>query len=67
MTRKELRIVRLMEPELCMDCRFAYIANVDANDTAKQKMLYCRRLDCDNWDYTTAEPATKIEWPEEIR
>jgi len=50
-----------------MDCRFAYIANVDANDTAKQKMLYCRRLDCDNWDYSTAEPATKIEWPEEIR
>jgi hypothetical protein len=66
MARRELRVVRLLEPEICLECRFAHVASVETADTQQQRMLYCKRLDCDNWDYSTAEPANKVEWPEEI-
>ncbi len=23
-------------------------------------MIYCKRLDCDNWDYSSAEPAKGV-------
>lgn len=59
--RKELKIVKLLEPDLCLECRFAQEANVETEDGSKQRMLYCRRLDCDNWDYSSAEPAVGID------
>ncbi len=65
MAGRELRVVRLLEPELCMNCRFAHIANVEMTDGRVQRMLYCRRLDCDNWDYASAEPAVKVDWSNE--
>lgn len=61
MAGRELKVVRLMEPELCLHCRFADIANVEMADGRIQRMLYCRRLDCDNWDYSSAEPAKRVE------
>ncbi|MFN3690455.1 MAG: hypothetical protein ACK4UU_05970, partial [Fimbriimonadales bacterium] len=54
-------VVRLIEPELCTRCRFADIADVEMADGRVQRMLYCRRLDCDNWDYSSAEPAKRVE------
>jgi len=57
MSKRELKVVRLLEPELCTRCRFADIADVETADGRIQRMLYCRRLDCDNWDYASAEPA----------
>lgn len=66
MAKRELRIVRLLEPEMCLECRFAHIAAVEGGAGKQQKMLYCKRLDCDNWDYSSAEPANKLEWPEEL-
>ena len=45
-----LKIVRLMEPALCLSCRFATIATVEMNDESSRRMLHCRRLDCDNWE-----------------
>ena len=45
-----LKIVRLMEPALCLSCRFATIATVEMEDTSSRRMLHCRRLDCDNWE-----------------
>ncbi|MCH8274224.1 MAG: hypothetical protein IH851_05490 [Armatimonadetes bacterium] len=66
MSRRELRVVRLLEPDLCVDCRFAHQAEVELADGNVQQMLYCRRLDCDNWDYSSAEPARRVEvMPEE--
>lgn len=65
MTGRELKVVRLLEPELCLNCRFADIANVELMDGRIQRMLYCRRLDCDNWDYASAEPAVRVEWSNE--
>ncbi len=61
MARRQLKIVRLLEPEICMDCRFANMADVELDDGSFQRMVYCRRLDCDNWDYSSAEPARGVQ------
>jgi hypothetical protein len=61
MSRKQLKIVRLMEPELCLECRFAQTADVETESGVHQRMIYCRRLDCDNWDIVNAEPAKSME------
>ncbi len=61
MAKRELKVVRLIEPDLCLDCRFAKQADVATSDGRVQKMLYCRRLDCDNWDYSSAEPAVRVD------
>ena len=45
----KLKIVRLIEPALCLSCRFAAIATVEMEDDSNRRMLHCRRLDCDNW------------------
>ncbi len=60
MARRQLKIVKLLEPELCVDCRFAQMAEVEAEDGAINRMIYCKRLDCDNWDFTSAEPAKNV-------
>lgn len=44
-----LKIVRLIEPALCLSCRFAAIATVEMEDGGSRRMLHCKRLDCDNW------------------
>lgn len=58
---RQMKIVRLLEPEICLDCRFADMANVEAADGKVQRMIYCRRLDCDNWDFSSAEPAKSVQ------
>lgn len=61
MAQKNIKVVRLLEPELCLECRFAKTANVEMADGTFQKMIHCRRLDCDNWDTTSAEEAKSIQ------
>ncbi|KAA0228013.1 MAG: hypothetical protein DYH07_03575 [Armatimonadetes bacterium ATM1] len=61
MSKRQLRVVRLLEPDLCLECAFAQQADVETADGSVQRMLYCRRLDCDNWDYESAEPAVRVE------
>ncbi len=61
MPQKNLKVVRLIEPELCTECRFAKMASVEMQDGQTQRMVYCRRLDCDNWDYSSAETAQGVE------
>lgn len=65
MARRQLKVVRLLEPEMCMECRFANRADVELADGSMQKMIYCRRLDCDNWDYSSAEPARGVSVDEQ--
>ncbi len=50
-----LKIVRLMEPALCLSCRFASIATVEMVDDSSRRMLHCKRLDCDNWQTEEVE------------
>lgn len=66
MARKQLKIVRLIEPEMCLDCRFAHMADVEAEDGSMSRMIYCRRLDCDNWDTSNAEIAKSIQVDEDL-
>jgi hypothetical protein len=60
MARRQLKIVRLLEPELCLECVFAKMAEVETADGTIQRMVYCRRLDCDNWDFASAEPVSNV-------
>ena len=62
MPRRQLKVVRLLEPEMCTECRFAHMADVEMDDNSVQRMIYCRRLDCDNWDTTSAETAKGIQY-----
>ena len=60
MAERNLKVVRLLEPDLCLECRFADMAEVEMEDGTVERMVHCRRLDCDNWDYSTAEPAKSV-------
>lgn len=60
MAKRNLKVVRLIEPELCLECRFAQSAEVELENGSFQRMIRCRRLDCDNWDYSSAETAKQI-------
>lgn len=64
MAKRNLRVVKLLEPELCLECRFGHRAEVELQDGSTQQMIYCKRLDCDNWDYSTAEPAKSVQMDE---
>ena len=66
MARKNLKVVRLIEPDLCLECRFAQTADVEMADGSVQRMIRCRRLDCDNWDYESAEAVHKVLNDEEV-
>lgn len=48
-------MIRLLEPDLCLTCRFAETANVDREDGSTRRMIRCTRLDCDNWDTTSLQ------------
>jgi len=61
MTGRHLKVVKLIEPEMCLECRFGQKAQVEMANGSKQTMVYCRRFDCDNWDYSSAEPAKSVE------
>lgn len=65
MARKNLKVVRLIEPDLCLECRFAQTAEVDLADGTTQRMVHCKRLDCDNWDYGSAESAEAVRTEDE--
>jgi len=57
----QLRIVRLLEPALCISCPQAAFATVQMADGTSRRMLRCKRLDCDNWQTeTTAEQPVRF-------
>lgn len=61
MTRKsKLRVIKIIDPILCVRCDNAYIADVVMGDGKQKKMFYCSRLDCDNW-LTTQGPSREVE------
>jgi hypothetical protein len=48
-TDSKLKVIKIMDPLLCVRCENAYIADVVMRDGRSKKMFYCSRLDCDNW------------------
>ena len=65
MPRNNLKVVKLLNPNMCLDCRFAQMAEVTMTDGRNQRMIHCSRLDCDNWDYSTAEEASEVRVEDE--
>ena len=56
MVEREMRIVRLLDPEMCMACNFARVAEVENDRGTRSRVVHCVRLDCDNWDTAGAIP-----------
>lgn len=48
-TESKLKVIKIMDPLLCVRCENAYIADVVMREGERKKMFYCSRLDCDNW------------------
>ena len=55
MIRQELKVIRLIEPDMCQSCRFGEQAIVRNVDGSIQPVIRCLRLDCDNWDTSYVE------------
>lgn len=66
MVERELRIVRLLNPEMCLGCAFSRIADVEDAEGGFSRMVQCRRLDCDNWDTLGAAPVRSVRTLEEV-
>lgn len=49
-----------MDPQMCLGCAFAKIADVVDEMGFKSRMIQCGRLDCDNWDTTDAAPVRSV-------
>jgi hypothetical protein len=60
MADRKIKIIRLIEPEICLECRFSRMADVEEADGSVKRMIYCRRLDCDNWDSSSSETVRSI-------
>ena len=56
----KVNIFKVLDPAFCVKCKcqFAYLANVRMKNGRRTKMLYCARLDCDNWQ---SEKETQCE------
>jgi hypothetical protein len=37
------------------------MADVEMADGTHQRMIHCRRFDCDNWDYQSATDANALD------
>lgn len=53
-SKSKLKVIKILDPLLCVRCDNAYIADVLLSDGARKKMFYCSRLDCDNWVHNPA-------------
>ncbi len=43
------KVIKIIDPILCVRCNNAYIADVKLTSGRIRKMFYCSRFDCDNW------------------
>lgn len=56
MEQKQKKLIRLLEPHICLSCRFADIKTMNILNEGKQYVIHCKRADCDNWDYSDIQP-----------
>ena len=61
LSHENKKVVRLLDPSMCLSCRFSQMAEVEIVDGGKQRMIYCQRLDCDNWDTSSTEVVTNVQ------
>ncbi len=48
-SKSKLKVIKILDPLLCVRCDNAYIADVVMKEGQRKKMFYCSRRDCDNW------------------
>ena len=60
-TDSKLKVIKIMDPLLCVRCESAYIADVVMRDGNRKKMFYCSRLDCDNWISKTSSTSSDTD------
>ena len=60
MEEKPKMLVLLVKPEDCLRCRFASTAIVDLENGSSKRMIFCQRLDCDNWNYSSVETPIRV-------
>lgn len=58
-SKSPLKVIRIIDPLLCVRCDYAYIADVMLSDGVRKKMFYCSRRDCDNWVSDTPSSSDK--------
>lgn len=56
----QYKIVKLIEPAMCLTCRFAGIATVADVDGNTMLKLHCRRFWCDNHQELDKESDMKV-------
>jgi hypothetical protein len=56
----QINLIVLLDPEMCLECRFSRMVNVERADGSVQRSFFCRRLDCDNWS-TVIEQNVKCQ------
>ena len=60
-SESKLKVIKIMDPLLCVRCENAYIADVAMRDGDRKKMFYCSRLDCDNWITNPSAETTETD------
>ncbi|MCE5313513.1 MAG: hypothetical protein ABFD49_01915 [Armatimonadota bacterium] len=60
-SKNKLKVIKILDPLLCVRCDHAYIADVVMKEGTRRKMFYCSRLDCDNWVSQTASQVSQDE------
>jgi hypothetical protein len=61
-SKSKLKVIKILDPLLCVRCDHAYIADVVMKEGTRKKMFYCSRLDCDNWVSEAASHVEEDEW-----
>lgn len=52
--------VRIIDPNMCLGCRFGSMATVVNAQGQETRMISCKRGDCDNWDTTCMAPVESV-------
>lgn len=59
--KEPVKMVRLLEPSMCVGCRFAGMLMVDMTASNPVPTRHCKRGDCDNWDMSDVQTGTISE------
>lgn len=60
-SKSKLKVIKILDPLMCVRCDNAYIADVVMKEGTRKKMFYCSRRDCDNWCSKTASSIDEDE------
>ncbi len=60
--KSKYKVIKILDPLLCVKCESAYVADVQMSDGERKKMFYCSRKDCDNWATENDFASTNDEW-----